>query len=56
MKNLVGSSEVVYNMILSMESGGWVTSNVVDEEGVTVFDITGGGSVDSGRSRVMLVA
>ena len=54
MKNLVGSSGVVYNMILSMDSGGWVTSNVVDEEGVTV--LTGGGSVDSGRSRVMLVA
>ena len=41
----------MYKVILSMDSGGWVISNVVDEEGkgVTAFDITGGGSVDSGR-------
>ena len=51
MKILVGSSGLVYNTILSMDSG-WVMSNVVDEEGkgVTAFDITGVGSVDSGRS------
>ena len=49
MKSLVGSRGLV---VLSMDSGGWVISNVLDEErkGVTAFDRTGVGSVDSGRS------